>query len=54
MKDLLYEKLKAFLQPIQKNYKNLTNEEVIKILEKNEEKCRQITDKMMKKVYETI
>ena len=54
MKDLLYEKLKAFLQPIQKNYKNLTNEEVIKILEKNEEKCRQITDKMMKKVYEAI
>ena len=54
MKDLLYNKLINFLEPIQQKYRNLSDEEVIKILEENEEKCRTITNKTMKKVYESI
>jgi len=54
MKDLLYEKLVAFLKPIQEKYHNLSDEETIKILEDNEEKCRTITNQTMKKVYNAI
>lgn len=54
MKDLLYEKLKLFLLPIQEKYKSLADKDVIRILEENEEKCRQITNKMMDKVYNAI
>ena len=54
MKDLLYEKLVAFLKPIQQKYHNLSDEETIKILEDNEEKCRTITNQTMKKVYNAI
>ncbi len=54
MKDLLYEKLLNFLTPIQENYKNLSDDEVIKILEKNEEKCKTLTSQTMEKVYKAI
>jgi len=54
MKDLLYEKLINFLKPIQQKYYALSDEEVTKLLEQNEEKCRTITNQTMQKVYQQI
>jgi len=54
MKELLFEKIMAFVRPIQEKYNNLTDEEVIKILEKNEEKANKIANEKIQKVYDTI
>ena len=54
MKELLFEKIMAFVRPIQEKYNNLTDEEVIKILEKNEEKANKIANEKIQKVYDAI
>jgi len=54
MKELLFNKIIEFLKPVQEKYKNITDEEVIKILEKNEKKVNEIANKNMKKIYKAI
>jgi len=54
MKELLFEKIMNFVKPIQEKYNNLTDEEVIKILEKNEKKVNQIANENIKKIYQAI
>jgi tryptophanyl-tRNA synthetase len=54
MKELAFEKIKNFLKPIQEKYKNLSDEETIKILEENEKKVNEIANKNIKKIYQAI
>jgi tryptophanyl-tRNA synthetase len=37
-KEYAFEKMRAYLQPIQENYRAITDEEIISLLEKNKEK----------------
>lgn len=54
MKELLYNKIIDFVEPIQKKYNNITDEEVEKILIENEKKANNITNKNMQKIYSSI
>jgi tryptophanyl-tRNA synthetase len=54
MKELAFEKIKNFLKPIQEKYKNLSDEETIKILEENEKKVNEIANENIKKIYQAI
>ena len=54
MKQYLFEKIMDFVKPIQEKYNQLTDEEVIKILEQNEEKANKIANENIKKVYKNI
>jgi len=54
MKELLFNKIMKFVKPIQEKYNNLTDEEVIRILEKNEAKANEVANKNIKKVYDMI
>lgn len=54
MKELLYEKMVAFIAPIRQRYNEITDEEVEKILEENENKARQIAEMKIKEIYKAI
>ena len=53
-KDYLYEKIMAFLAPIQEKYNQISDSEISDMLAKNLEKVREISEKKMKQVYQTI
>ncbi len=54
MKVLLYEKIINFVEPIQKKYNNITDEEVEKILIENEKKANKIANENIQKIYNAI
>ena len=54
MKELLFKKIVDFVKPIQEKYRQLSDEEVIKILEQNEAKANTIAKKNIQKVYDMI
>jgi tryptophanyl-tRNA synthetase len=54
MKELLFKKIIEFVKPIQEKYNSLSDEEVIKILEKNEEKANKVANETIEKVYKMI
>lgn len=53
-KDYLYEKIIAFLAPIQKRYAEISDEEVLALLKKNAEACQKISSKKLDEVYKKI
>ena len=53
-KDYLYEKMLATLQPIQEKFKEISDEEVSKILHEHSQKANEIAEKKIKDVYEKI
>lgn len=53
-KDYLYEKIIAFVQPIQAKYAQISDQEIIEILEKNTKKVNEIAQKKIQEVYKKI
>lgn len=53
-KDYLYEKMMAFLTPIQEKYSQISDSEISDMLANNLGKVREISEKKMKEVYERI
>jgi tryptophanyl-tRNA synthetase len=54
MKELLFKKMIEFVKPIQEKYNQLSDEQVIKILETNEKKANEVANKNIEKVYNAI
>lgn len=53
-KDYLYEKIIAFVQPIQAKYAQISDQEIIELLEKNTKKVNEIAQKKIQEVYKKI
>ena len=53
-KDYLYEKMMAFLNPIQEKYKQISDQEISDMLAKSRNIVSEISEKKIKQVYETI
>jgi len=53
-KDYLYEKIIAFVQPIQEKYANISDQEIIDLLEKNKQIVNQLSEKKIANVYKKI
>jgi tryptophanyl-tRNA synthetase len=53
-KDQLYEKIIAFVQPIQEKYANISDQEIIDLVEKNTKKVNELADKKIKEVYKKV
>ena len=53
-KEYTFEKMRAYLQPIQERYKETSDEEIIKILEKNTPYIKEIAEKKIQEVYKKI
>jgi len=54
MKELLFKKIIEFVKPIQEKYNQLSEKEVIKILEENEKKANKIANQNIQKIYDMI
>ena len=53
-KEFAFEKIRNYLKPIQENYRETTDEEVIKILTESNEKVHTIAEKKIQEVYKKI
>jgi len=53
-KDYLYQKIIAFIQPIQEKYANISDQEIIDLLEKNKHIVNKISEKKINEVYKKI
>jgi len=53
-KDYLYEKIIAFVQPIQKKYAEISDQEIIDLLKKNTKKVNELASKKIEDVYKKI
>jgi len=53
-KDTLFEKLRAFLQPIQEKYDQISDQEIKDLLKKNAIKANEIAEKKIQEVYEKV
>jgi tryptophanyl-tRNA synthetase len=53
-KDYLYERILAFVQPIQEKYAKISNEEIIELLAENTKKVNILAQKKIKEVYKKI
>ncbi|MCI0501961.1 MAG: hypothetical protein L0Y61_09520 [Epsilonproteobacteria bacterium] len=53
-KDYLYEKIIAFVKPIQEKYAQISDNEIIDILEKNAKKVNVLSQKKIEDVYKKI
>lgn len=54
VKDMLYEKLIAFVQPVQTKYKEIADEEIIRLLAKNAERANAIASQKIVDVYKKV
>ncbi len=53
-KDYLYEKIIAFVQPIQKRYSEISDQEIIDIVEKNTKKVNELAQRKIKEIYKKV
>jgi tryptophanyl-tRNA synthetase len=53
-KEYAFEKIRAYLKPIQEKYRAITDEEVIALLTKNQQKVGAIAEKKIQEVYQKI
>jgi len=53
-KDYLYEKILAFVTPIQEKYAKITDKEIIDLLAKNAKKVNILAQKKIEEVYKKI
>jgi tryptophanyl-tRNA synthetase len=53
-KDYLYEKIIAFVQPIQKKYAEISDKEITDLLKKNAKKVNELAQKKIEEVYKKI
>jgi len=54
VKDVLYEKLLEFLQPIQKSYKQISDKEIKNLLAKNAIRAKAIAERKIEDVYKKV
>ncbi|MEI8252957.1 MAG: hypothetical protein WCG25_04335 [bacterium] len=54
MKDYLYEKIIAFLKPIQEKYNQISDQEILDLLERNAKIVNEIANKKVEEVYKKI
>ena len=53
-KDQLYEKIIAFVHPIQKEYANISDQEIIDLVKKNTQKVNEIASKKIEEIYKKV
>ena len=53
-KEYLYEKILAFVQPIQEKYTQISDKEITDLLEKNAKKVNELAQKKIEEVYKKI
>lgn len=53
-KDQLYEKIIAFVQPIQEKYAKISDQEIIDLVEQNTKKVNELANKKIKEVYKKV
>jgi hypothetical protein len=53
-KEYLYEKIIAFVQPIQEKYNKISDKEIIDLLYKNAKKVNELAQKKIEEVYKKI
>ena len=53
-KEYLFEKMMAFIRPIQEKYAKIKDEEIIDLLEKNTKTVNKIAEKKIQEVYKKI
>ena len=53
-KDYLYEKMMAFLAPIQEKYNQISDQEISDMLKKSKDIVSEISEKKIKEVYEKV
>ena len=53
-KDYLYEKILAFVQPIQKKYAEISDQEIIDLVKKNTKKVNELAQKKIEDVYKKV
>lgn len=53
-KEYLYEKIIAFVQPIQEKYAKISDEEIINLMEKNKKIVNEISEKKIAEIYKKI
>ena len=53
-KDQLYEKIIAFVKPIQEKYKKISDKEIIDLLKKNAKKVNELAKKKIEEVYKKV
>ncbi len=54
VKDYLYEKIIAFVQPIQKKYAEISDKEITDLLKKNAKKVNELAQKKIEEVYKKV
>ncbi len=53
-KDYLYEKILAFVQPIQKKYAEISDQEIIDLVKKNTQKVNELAQKKIEEIYKKV
>ncbi len=53
-KEYLFEKMMAFIRPIQEKYAKIKDEEIVDLLEKNAKTMNKIAEKKIQEVYKKI
>ena len=53
-KEYLYEKILAFVKPIQEKYAKISDQEIIDLLKKNAEKVNKLAEKKIEEVYKKV
>lgn len=53
-KDYLYEKIIAFLKPIQKKYAEISDQEIIDLVHKNTKKVNELAQKKIEEIYKKV
>ena len=53
-KDQLYEKIIAFVKPIQEKYKKISDKEITELLKKNAKKVNELSKKKIEEVYKKV
>lgn len=53
-KDYLYEKILAFVQPIQKKYTEISDQEIIELVKKNTKKVNELAQKKIEEIYKKV
>jgi tryptophanyl-tRNA synthetase len=53
-KEYLYEKIIAFIKPIQEKYAKIKDKEIINLVKKNTESMKKISEKKINEIYKKI
>ncbi|MEI6673049.1 MAG: hypothetical protein WCL02_07150 [bacterium] len=54
VKDYLYEKIISFVKPIQEKFAQISDQEIIDLIEKNTKKVNELAQKKIEEVYKKV